>query len=161
MQRHWFIEFAHGVESTLFQRCVSVGSLTFNRRYFNVVCQLGTFSDVAVQLISIAPPPPRRRYYPMMFYNEPSGQLGPQLYGGMSRRIGGASRGVLGRNNYAPIASPERMATADLERVVPVLDLGKITNEESLAPVTKTRKLFPETWLWETTDIESVYMSIA
>ena len=53
-----------------------------------------------------------------------------------------------------PMAAPDRSMSVDS---VPVFDFKPITLKEDLAPVTRTRKLFPETWLWESTTVESVF----
>ena len=53
-------------------------------------------------------------------------------------------------------ASGFDIMSPQINEIAPILNLGHVTPKESLAPITRTRKLFPETWLWETIDIKSV-----
>ena len=71
-----------------------------------------------------------------------------------------AARGAAGMADVAMAAPRLAMASGSIMAgpgPVPTVDMKPIISKDNLAPVKRTRKLFPETWLWKSTDIESVH----
>lgn len=84
-------------------------------------------------------------------WDEPWLRPVPMFFGGLAAE---AAAGPMDRMNGAmAMAAPKSTSLGS----APVLDLPTITPKESLAPVTRTRKLFPETWLWASTAVELVH----
>ena len=99
-------------------------------------------------LLQLAPPPP--------IWDEP--RPVPFFGGGGGGMRAVAFAGAAGMANMdlaaMPMAVPERSLSLGS---APVLDIETVLPKENLAPVTRTRKLFPETWLWEEATVKSVF----
>ena len=98
---------------------------------------------------AVPPPPIWDEPRPVPFFGNFM-RRGNGGFGGVARLAGA---GPMMAFDAMPMAAPERSMSVDS---APVFDFKQITLKEDLAPVTRTRKLFPETWLWESTTVESV-----
>ena len=102
-------------------------------------------------LLQLAPPPPIW-----------DGPRPVPFFGDFMRRGGGGGWRAVAFAGAAPMADvdvaampmvvPERSLSLDSTQ-----SLKTVIPKENLAPVTRTRKLFPETWLWEEATVKSVF----